>query len=88
MSHFTQPPFGTLDGTGIEKFDARFNRLVPGPEKVERLWTGARWCEGPAWFGAHRTLVWSSIGMKTLPRNDISARPGPSTCMAFSPGTR
>ena len=43
-------PYGSLEGTGIEQLDARFHRLVPGPEKVERLWTGARWREGPAWF--------------------------------------
>ena len=64
------PPFGTLDGTGIEKLDPRFNRLVPGPEQVERLWTGARWCEGPAWFGAHRTLVWSDIPNNRMMRFD------------------
>ena len=28
---------------------------------VERLHTGMRWCEGPAWFGAGRYLVWSDI---------------------------
>lgn len=34
---------------------------MPKPERLERLWTGGRWCEGPAWFGALRTLVWSDI---------------------------
>jgi len=29
--------------------------------KVERLATGFRWCEGPAWFGDGRFLVWSDI---------------------------
>ena len=29
--------------------------------KVERLGTGFRWCEGPAWFGDGRYLLWSDI---------------------------
>jgi gluconolactonase len=29
--------------------------------RVERLWTGARWAEGPAWFAAGRYLIWSDI---------------------------
>jgi gluconolactonase len=29
--------------------------------QVERLWTGCRWAEGPAWFAAGRYLVWSDI---------------------------
>ena len=70
MASSVQAPYGTLEGTGIEKLDPRFNRLVPGPEKVERLWTGARWCEGPAWFAAHRTLVWSDIPNNRMLRLD------------------
>lgn len=29
--------------------------------KVERLCTGMRWCEGPAWFGDSHTLIWSDV---------------------------
>jgi gluconolactonase len=29
--------------------------------RIERLWSGARWAEGPAWFAAGRYLVWSDI---------------------------
>ena len=32
---------------------------ILGTAHVERLWTGGRWCEGPAWFGGGRYLVWS-----------------------------
>jgi gluconolactonase len=28
---------------------------------VERLWTGARWAEGPVWFGDGRYLLFSDI---------------------------
>ena len=54
-------PFGTLEGTGFEVLDREFAQCLAGPELVQRLWTGGRWCEGPAWFAAHRTLVWSDI---------------------------
>ena len=53
--------FGVLEGTGIEVLDRRFHRVMPGSARVERLWTGARWSEGPAWFPAHNSLVWSDI---------------------------
>ena len=53
--------FGTLEGTGFEVLEREFGGLLAGPERVQRLWTGARWAEGPAWFPAHQRLVWSDI---------------------------
>ena len=63
-------PYGFLEGTGFEQLDSRFKGCIPGPERVQRLWTGARWCEGPAWFAAHRTLVWSDIPNNRMLRFD------------------
>lgn len=40
--------------------DDRFRALVT-PVPPERLFSGTLWAEGPAWFPAHRTLVWSDI---------------------------
>src|SRR5262245_21630215 len=37
---------------------------------VERLWTGARWAEGPAYFAAGRYLVWSDIPNNRMMRFD------------------
>jgi gluconolactonase len=62
--------FGVLEGTGVEVLDPRFHRIVPGSARVERLWTGARWSEGPAWFPAHNTLVWSDIPNDRMLRYD------------------
>ena len=31
--------------------DKRFAKYVIGNAAIERLWTGARWAEGPAWSG-------------------------------------
>jgi len=45
----------------FEVVDPRFRRLVFVHVRVEKLWTGCRWAEGPAWFGGGRYLVWSDI---------------------------
>jgi gluconolactonase len=44
-----------------EIIDPRFRALVNGNARLDLLYTGARWSEGPAWFGAGRCLVWSDI---------------------------
>jgi gluconolactonase len=62
--------FGIVEGTGFEVLDPRLGRLFVGSMRVERLWTGGRWCEGPAWFGAGRYLVWSDIPNNRMLRWD------------------
>jgi len=52
---------GQVEGTNLVVLDPRFRPLFAGYARVERLWTGARWSEGPAWFAAGRYLVWSDI---------------------------
>jgi len=41
--------------------DERFNACVKGSARVEKLATGFRWAEGPAYFPAGRYVVWSDI---------------------------
>ncbi|HEV2685271.1 MAG TPA: SMP-30/gluconolactonase/LRE family protein [Actinomycetota bacterium] len=41
--------------------DPRFRKLVLPYVHAEKLYTGCRWAEGPAWFAAGRYLVWSDI---------------------------
>jgi len=53
-----------------EILDPRFGALVIGHARLERLWTGGRWLEGPAWFAAGRYLVWSDIPNDRLLRWD------------------
>jgi gluconolactonase len=62
--------FGEIEGTGFEVLDPRFAALFAPHIRVERLWTGARWCEGPAWFAAGRYLVWSDIPNNRMMRWD------------------
>ena len=50
--------------------DPRFKDCFVGHARVERLWTGARWSEGPAWFAAGRYLVWSDIPNNRMLRWD------------------
>jgi gluconolactonase len=52
--------------------DAGFRRLVKTSARVERLWTGARWTEGPAWFEAMKSLVFSDIPNDRLLRFDAT----------------
>ncbi len=50
--------------------DPRFSRLVIGHARLEKLWTGCRWAEGPAYFPAGRYLVWSDIPNNRMMRFD------------------
>ena len=50
--------------------DSRFASLVIGHAKLEKLWTGCRWAEGPAYFPAGRYLVWSDIPNDRIMRFD------------------
>ena len=45
----------------LEIIDPRFKALVNGSAHLERLASGCRWAEGPAWFAPGRYLVWSDI---------------------------
>ncbi len=54
----------------ITILDPRFRRVIIGHAKLEKLWTGARWSEGPAYFPAGKYLVWSDIPNDRLMRYD------------------
>lgn len=62
--------YGQLESAGFEVLDPRFQTCVVGHARVERLWTGSRWAEGPAWFAAGRYLVWSDIPNNRMLRFD------------------
>ncbi|MGH2549665.1 MAG: SMP-30/gluconolactonase/LRE family protein, partial [Thermomicrobiales bacterium] len=53
-----------------EILDDRFGPLIKTSARVEKLWEGCRWAEGPAWFPAHRSLVWSDIPNNRMLRYD------------------
>ena len=62
--------FGAVEGTGFEVVEPDFRACLVGHARVERLWTGARWCEGPAGFAAGRYLVFSDIPNDRMLRYD------------------
>src|ERR1700693_5824459 len=75
--------YGQVEGTDIVVLDPRFKACFPGHVRVERLWSGARWAEGPAWFAAGRYLVWSDIPNNRMmrfvePSGDVSVFREPS----------
>jgi gluconolactonase len=45
----------------IIALDKRFEKYKIGNAAIERLATGMRWAEGPAWDGVGKYLVWSDI---------------------------
>jgi gluconolactonase len=47
--------------SAIKILDKRFENYFQSNAAVERLWTGARWAEGPVWFGDGRFLLFSDI---------------------------
>lgn len=55
--------------TRFEVIDERF-RSCQGDEWVERLYCGCRWAEGPAYFPASRSLVFSDIPNDRMLRFD------------------
>jgi gluconolactonase len=51
----------TYPDPDIITHDPSFNSLRVGNTPIQRLWTGGMWCEGPAWNGQGRYLIWSDI---------------------------
>ncbi len=62
--------YGIIEGTGFEVIEPEFAECFVGHARVERLWTGARWSEGPVWFAAGRYLLWSDIPNNRILRFD------------------
>lgn len=57
----TGPPPVRYPDPAVVTLDPRFEKCRQDNAAVERLWTGARWAEGPVWFGDGRFLLFSDI---------------------------
>jgi gluconolactonase len=54
----------------FEALDDRFSRLFVGTAALDVLYKGCRWAEGPAYFPAARSLIWSDIPNDRMLRLD------------------
>jgi len=66
-----------------EVLDEDFRRKIRLSANVEKLYTGCIWAEGPAYFPAHRALIWSDVPGDRMFRFDetngsVSVFRGPS----------
>jgi len=52
--------YGEIEGGGFEVIEPEFAQTFVGHARLERLYTGCRWAEGPAWFGGGRYLLWTA----------------------------
>ena len=73
----------------MEILDDRFKRLVFGNVRLETLWTGGRWLEGPAYFAAGKYLVFSDIPNDRVMRFDETPLPvSPAAFICPASGVR
>ena len=56
--------------TMYQCFDSRFDSKIIGHAKLEKLWQGGRWLEGPAYFAAGQYLIFSDIPNNRMMRFD------------------
>jgi gluconolactonase len=71
--------------TAVVTLDPRFSNYRVYNAAVERIWTGARWAEGPVWFGDGRYLLFSDIPNNRVLRwteetGAVSVFQSPSEC--------
>ncbi len=59
-----------MAASDYEIIDRRFLATINTTAHVEKLWTGCRWAEGPAYFAPGRYLVWSDIPNNRMLRLD------------------
>ena len=70
MSTADWQPSQRYPDPSIVVLDEAFNKYRLPLTKVERLYTGCRWSEGPVWLGDTRSLVWSDIPNNRMLRWD------------------
>lgn len=54
----------------FEILDERFGKCINQSARVEKLYEGTQWAEGPAYFAAGRYLIWSDIPNDRIMRYD------------------
>jgi gluconolactonase len=62
--------YGEIEGSGFEVSEPEFAGCFVGHARLDRLWSGCRWAEGPVWFGGGRYLLWSDLPNNRIMRWD------------------
>ncbi len=65
--------------------DQRFVHLIVGSSRLNRLYTGCRWAEGPVWFNDLGCLLWSDIPNQRILRWSDKPLAGESVSVFRSP---
>lgn len=65
--------------------DPRFQKLIVGWAKMEELFRGCRWAEGPVWFSDMGCLLWSDIPNQRMLRWSEDLRGGGTTTVYRQP---
>src|ERR1051325_8539357 len=63
-------PEHPMAASDYEVFDERFRNCVNRTSHVEKLWSGARWTEGPVYFPAGKYVLFSDIPNDRIMRYD------------------
>src|SRR5947209_1587578 len=63
-------PSARYPDPAVKILDPSFAKYRAFNASVERLYTGARWSEGPVWFGDARYVLWSDIPNNRILRWD------------------
>ncbi len=61
-------------GSLYEIHDRRFVNLIVGSARLEELYSGCRWAEGPVWFNDANQLLWSDIPNQRMRAVDARRR--------------
>ena len=64
---------GEIEGSGFETIESEFARCFVGHARLERLWTGCRWAEGPDRPRHIRRLQLSADG-RSVGRSEVFAQ--------------
>jgi gluconolactonase len=62
------PDFAMPVASPFEVHDPRFTALFVGSARLEELYGGCRWAEGPVWFDDAQCLLWSDIPNQRMMR--------------------
>ena len=65
--------------------DQRFRHLIVGSARLDILFTGCRWAEGPVWFNDLGCLLWSDIPNQRILRWNGAALSGDGVSVFRSP---